>query len=252
MPGKPLLRQNRKNFYRLFLIIPDAIPHHVLIKKIFPFFAAQILKTKSPMATNDNRISAVLSSTDKQDILDAFTLIRTKMPFLVNLLPDERLKKRKTGTKRKGYVLGVYKGAQSFPTTIPSSFNMGEWDKDETLVEDIKEIFDVSLNLHEALDDTLLQMGFERIKQADEVYGYLKNAARGNASVSALVTTIGQAFLGQGRRTEATIIDLVPSGGRGVVNAVLNSYLVNEGETLLKIVMENGSRTLSLRPGDAV
>jgi hypothetical protein len=84
------------------------------------------------------------------------------------------------------------------------------------------------------------------------VYGYLKNAARGNASVSALVTTIGQAFLGQGRRTEATIIDLVPSGGRGVVNAVLNSYLVNEGETLLKIVMENGSRTLSLRPGDAV
>jgi hypothetical protein len=202
--------------------------------------------------TNDNRISAALTDQDMQDISDAYDTIESKLAFLVNLHPDERKKKRKTGSKREGYVLDVHEGSQSFLSAVPSSFKMDEWNKDETLAPKLKQIFSRNMILGEKLDDSLLQLGFERIRQADEVYGYLKVASTGNAALSELLERIARQFLGQGRRAEVPVTTVDINGSRGIVNAVLNSYLLNEGETLLKVSMENGSRVVQVRPGDAV
>ncbi|HEV7892558.1 MAG TPA: hypothetical protein VGP08_18235 [Pyrinomonadaceae bacterium] len=38
----------------------------------------------------DNRISATLSQADRQAVLDAINTIRTKLPFLIDLSPEER------------------------------------------------------------------------------------------------------------------------------------------------------------------
>jgi hypothetical protein len=38
----------------------------------------------------DNRISATLSAADRQAVLDAINTIRQKLPFLIDLSPEER------------------------------------------------------------------------------------------------------------------------------------------------------------------
>jgi hypothetical protein len=38
----------------------------------------------------ENRITAILSSPDQQEVLEAINTIRAKLPFLIDLTPDER------------------------------------------------------------------------------------------------------------------------------------------------------------------
>ena len=55
----------------------------------------------SPM---QNRITATLLEADRQAVLEAFTTILTKLPFLVDLSQDERRELPKMGDKSVAFV----------------------------------------------------------------------------------------------------------------------------------------------------
>lgn len=197
---------------------------------------------------NENRISAVLTAQDITDIINAGNIIKTKMPFLLNLTPDERKKKRKTGNKREGYVIAVYNAVLQFPQAIPATFSVAEWTKDEELNDAAKGVFSFIRAISESVDDTLLQIGSERIKQADACYGYLKEAAKGNEALSAIVNDIAKNFLGQGR-AKGFVELTVPAGGSAEVkNVVPQTQFANMGNTVLK--MTAGKTETLVRPGD--
>lgn len=200
------------------------------------------------MATNDNRVSAILAAAAITNITTAINTIKTNMPFLINLTPDERKAKRKTGTKREGYVAQVYQDTLAHPEAIPSTFSVPEWTKDENLNAALKNIFSLLGAVDESIDDTLLQLSFERIKQADQCYDYLKTAAKGNAALTAIVDNIAQQFLGQGRKKDAPVTTIPISGTVTINNAVAGSNFENLGNTILKM-SSNGVDVL-VRAGD--
>ena len=200
------------------------------------------------MSTLENRISAVVDDAAKAAIEIAVETIRTNLPFLINLDPDDRKKKRKTGTKREGYVVGVYDASVAHGEVIPPTFSLDEWTKDEVLNTVLKGVYSLVGNLAENISDTLLQIGSERIKQADTCIDYLKTAAKGNAALTDEVNHIAETFAGQGRRIGIPITG-VPAGGSVTINnAVPNTRLSNTGETVLKMVANN-TETLIL-PGN--
>lgn len=125
-----------------------------------------------------SNISATLSAADKQAILQAAQLIKTKLPFLINLTTKERQKLRKMGAVRTSYMQDVYSAAINNSTVIPSGFNVIEFGKDVTLNKDIEDVLAVLIPLFEGVDDTHMALGTELMKQSDECYGYLKVAAK--------------------------------------------------------------------------
>ncbi|MDP1588285.1 MAG: hypothetical protein Q8M07_11105 [Prosthecobacter sp.] len=62
---------------------------------------------------NDNRISATLSDADKAAVLAAFQVIKTKLPFLINLTPAECQSIPTLGTTRGGKLRWQGKSALS-------------------------------------------------------------------------------------------------------------------------------------------
>jgi hypothetical protein len=200
------------------------------------------------MATLENRISAVLSDADLDAVRDAVTLIRGKLPFMVNLDAADRKNKRKTGTKREGYVVDVYNATNAHSDAIPDSFSIAEWTKDENLNTKMKEVFSLLGGLSESANDTLLQLGSERIRQADVCLDYLKTAAKGNVALTDEVNHISETFAGQGRRVEIPVTGIPAGGSVTINNAVPGARLSNMGETVLRLTI-NTVQTL-VRPGD--
>lgn len=52
----------------------------------------------------DNRVSAAISATDRKVILDAIKNIQQKLPFLVDLSPEERRSLPRMGYKSRAFV----------------------------------------------------------------------------------------------------------------------------------------------------
>jgi len=200
------------------------------------------------MATLENRISAAITPVQQTAIQAAITAILTNLPFLINLDPGERRTKRKTGTKREGYVVAVYQALLAHPEVVPSSFSMAEWTKDETLNTTLKNDFSLIGALAESIDDTLLQISNERIKQADAGYSFLQAAAQGNAALTNIIESIAQQFLGQGRQGDVPVTSIPAGGSVAINNAVPDTRLSNMGETVLKLTMNNVDTLV--RPGD--
>jgi len=136
-------------------------------------------------------ISASILAADKTAIQTALQTIKAKMPFLIALNPTERKKLRKMGAGRTAYVQDVYNAASNNSASIPAGLSLTEFAKDVQLMKDMTDIIGWLMPVYDAIQDTDLALGSELMKQADEAYGYLKNAAKKSSS-QALSTTVKQ------------------------------------------------------------
>ena len=102
------------------------------------------------------------------------------------------------GPKSVDYVNDNLTGANQFPNSLPGDFPVAEFAKDVTLINKLYPLLVASQSLTEGLNDTLLALGSDAMKQGDEVYGFLKLAAKTDANAKALVQQIGRRFNGQG------------------------------------------------------
>lgn len=122
-------------------------------------------------------ISAVISAADKTAVQTAIQTIKAKLPFLVNLNPQERKKLRKMGPVHTSYVQDVYQAVVNNSIVIPGSINLAEYGKDVALMKDITDILSWLLPVFDGIENTSVALGNELMKQSDECYGYLKVAA---------------------------------------------------------------------------
>lgn len=129
-----------------------------------------------------------------QSIIDA----KGSFPFLINLTAKERKDFRKMGPKSVDYVNDNLIGAKQFPNSLPSDFPLDEFAKDVTLINKLYPVLVASQALTEGLSDTILALCSDAMIEGDEVYGYLKLAAKKDANAKALVQQIGRRFKGQG------------------------------------------------------
>jgi hypothetical protein len=153
------------------------------------------------MAKN-NLISAVLSDADRDAAKAAIATAKGKMPFLITLNETEKKGKRKMGQKSVEYVRLNLRGAKNFPQYLLASFDSPEFEKDITLISQLWEVRIVLASLLESIDDTMSAAAMDSMKSSDEVYDYLKKAAKKDAAVKTLVEEIAKRFEGQGIKKE--------------------------------------------------
>jgi hypothetical protein len=150
----------------------------------------------------DNRISASLSQADRQAVLDALNTIRTKLPFLIDLSPEERKALPKMGDTGRGFVAQALEIAEQNPDILPRSFDVAEMRKDVELLDALLPVVTAFAQLNELLDDSYVAVGSEAYAAALLVYQYVRAAGKGSA-LDAALDALGQRFARKSRSAPA-------------------------------------------------
>jgi hypothetical protein len=139
-------------------------------------------------------ISASLSEADIQAVKDAFATVLQKLPFLVNLMPDERKTIFKAGPDRVSFVQNASAAAKNNPHIFPASFDTQEFQQDVELFADLTELSTLADSVASQIDDTRLAVGGEAMRQATQVYNYVKEAAKTTPGLKPLSDQLGERF----------------------------------------------------------
>jgi hypothetical protein len=107
-----------------------------------------------------------------------FDGLKADMPFLVNLTAEERKALRTIGPNRLGYVTEVHLASNTHTPALASDFDLAEFNKDKAGYTDLAEIRAWAEQLMESIDNTMMALGAELMKQTDTAYGYLKIHAK--------------------------------------------------------------------------
>ncbi|MGV0024744.1 hypothetical protein [Phormidesmis priestleyi] len=145
-----------------------------------------------------NQISATLIQSDRDAVLAAIATIKQKLPFLMDLTPEERKALPKMGDKSRAFVSKALEVATQNPDFLPRAFDLNEMRKDVQLFETMYPIVMAMAQLQELLDDTYVTVGSEAYSSALQVYNYAKASGQG-AGLEAVVDELGQRFA---RRTK--------------------------------------------------
>jgi len=139
-------------------------------------------------------ISATVADAYAQAVKDAVALIQQKLPFLINLTTDERKGTFKTGPNSLSFVQNALQAAQNNPDIFPKSFDVAEFGSDVNLFAVLTELNTLVAQLASELDDTRLAVGGEAMKEATQVYNYVKTAAANTPGLKPVADQLGQRF----------------------------------------------------------
>ena len=139
-------------------------------------------------------ISATVSAADVDAIKSAVDTIKQKMPFLVNLTPDERKTILKTGANSLSFVQNALQAAQNNPDILPKSFDTDEFGSDVSLLATLTDINSAVAQLLSEIDDTRMAVGSEAMGEAVDVYNYVKAAAKKTPGLKPVADQLGERF----------------------------------------------------------
>ena len=149
------------------------------------------------MATN--RISATLTGTDREAVMDAIATIKEKLPFLLNLSLEERKGLAKMGDKSHAFVTKALEVATQNPDFLPRAFDLTEMRRDVQLFEAMYPIVVALSQLQGLIDDTYMAVGSEAYSSALTVYTYAKASGEGGG-LETIVEELGQRFARKPRK----------------------------------------------------
>jgi len=157
----------------------------------------------------DNRVSATLSQADQQAVLAAVNAIRQKLPFLIDLTPEDRRTLPRMGDRSRGFVSQALEVASQNTDILPRSFDVEEMRKDVELLAALSPIMVALAQLNELVDDTFMEVGSEAYAAALAVYQYARVAGKG-AALDGALDSLSQRFA---RKTRSTTTQ-TPSTGK--------------------------------------
>jgi hypothetical protein len=140
-----------------------------------------------------DRVDAVLSAEEREAIIAGVQSLRRQMPFLIDLKPDERRALPKMGDGSRAFVNKALDVTTLDPSFLPRAFDLDAVRRDVELFKALEAIEMALAQLHELVDDTLLQVGHEAYTGALEIYGCAKSSKHGPA-LDALKEDISRRF----------------------------------------------------------
>ena len=147
-----------------------------------------------------NRISATLDQADRDAVMAAISTIKDRLPFLLDLAPEERKTLPKMGDKSRAFVSKALEVATQNPDFLPRSFDLEEMRKDVQLFEALYPLLLSLTQMQELMDDTCMAVGSEAYAAALQVYNYAKVSDQG-AGLDSMVEEMGRRFARKSRRT---------------------------------------------------
>jgi len=139
-------------------------------------------------------IDATLSAADLQAVKDAFTTVLAKLPFLVNLTAEERKGGFKAGPDSLSFVTNALTAAQANPEILPISFSTAAFKRDVDLSAVLTELSTLAASVASQIDDTRMAVGSEAMQQANQVYSYVKTAAKTTPGLKPVAAQLGERF----------------------------------------------------------
>ena len=141
----------------------------------------------------ENRITATLSSADQQAVMAAINTIREKLPFLIDLTPEDKRTLPKMGDKSRAFVSQALDVATQNTDFLPRSFDVAEMRKDVELLAALQPVMSALTQLQELVEDTYIAVGSEAYTAALLVYNYAQSSGEG-AALDGLLDAMGQRF----------------------------------------------------------
>jgi hypothetical protein len=139
-------------------------------------------------------IDATLTAADLQAVKEAFKTILQKLPFLVSLTAAERKTIFKTGPDSLSFVTNALTAAQDNPTILPVSFSTPAFQRDVDLFTVLTEVVTLASSVASQIDDTRLAVGGEAMQQANQVYTYIKAAAKMTPGLKPVAAQLSERF----------------------------------------------------------
>jgi len=150
----------------------------------------------------DNGISANLSASDRQAVMEAIATIRQRLPFLVDLTAEDRKTLPKLGDKSRAFVIKALEVGTQNPDFLPRSFDLDEMRRDIELFEALYPILLSLTQLQELVDDTAVAVGSEAYAAGLMVYNYAKASGKGTG-LDSMVNDLGRRFARKTKRVPA-------------------------------------------------
>ena len=150
--------------------------------------------------SESNRVSAVLGDAEIAELRTQIAALRARLPFLVNLSPQDRKELPKLGDKTLGFDEKCQTYMESNPEFLPGFVDTAELDRDRALRSQMLRIAPDLLLLAEQIEDTLTVLGSE-IVMVDFAYyqGVREAARRGLPGAQLIYDDLRTRFPGPGR-----------------------------------------------------
>ncbi|MEH2268292.1 MAG: hypothetical protein V7K68_07645 [Nostoc sp.] len=149
----------------------------------------------------DTKVSAKLSSADREAVMQAITTIREKLPFLIDLTTEERKALPKLGDKSRAFVSKALEIGTQNPDFLPRSFDLNEMRQDIELFEALYPILLSLTQLQELVDDTSVAVGSEAYAAGLMVYNYAKVSGKG-AGLESMIDDLGRRFARKAKKVQ--------------------------------------------------
>lgn len=149
-------------------------------------------------------ISVTVAAQDITDVKTAINTISTKLNWLVTLSPEEVKGLTKLGPKSIDFVQDAKVATTNFPTVLPASFNVVEFNKDTTAFQALSEIKILLDSLKEKVDNTYYAVGSEAMVQALEVYAYVQTGKDRTPGLKTVADKLQERFKRNGSRKAST------------------------------------------------
>lgn len=121
-----------------------------------------------------NLISAELSVDDVKVIMDAFAVIKSKMPFLSAMQKADVSGYFKLGNSYQPFLEKIYQTVIAHPEILPPIFNKEEFIRDHALYTTLTPILSQAQELTEGIQKTVTAAGSDSLVAALDVYSSIK------------------------------------------------------------------------------
>jgi len=145
-------------------------------------------------------ISAEISSETIEFLIQKVKEMEEKLPFVINLTPEEIRSLPKMGDKSIPFVEKAMEYAARFPQFLPAYVDLAELKKDLELARKLKMLLNVLEPLTEKVKDTWLEAGAEAYSAARVFYKSTRNAIKsGVPGADTVADELGKRF---GRKSQ--------------------------------------------------
>jgi hypothetical protein len=142
-----------------------------------------------------SRVSAALSAEDVTAINTALGTINSKLPFLIDLSPEEIKALPRFGDKSVAFVNKALELTMQTDGFLPRNFKVDEFKKDVELYVKLYSILQPMRGLMEKLEDTYLEVGAEAYAAALIVYNCAKNSRQELTGLESVLDDLGRRFV---------------------------------------------------------
>jgi hypothetical protein len=140
-----------------------------------------------------NNISAALAADAVTNITTAIATIRTNLPFLTNLTPEQRHTLAHAGVSGQGAIQDSLNFVQQHPEALPATFNIAEFLKDGALNTAFAPVVAEIAQLNQDVTDTMIVLQGDLYSEFLDVYAY-SQANNRNGSYDSFIQSIKSRF----------------------------------------------------------